>query len=113
MSKNDLFGLIISSRNETNDVNINKLMDNYNLTSIDLSEFIKYLESEGYAKQVDTNTLHLFPWGISAYNPRWKTILLWFGKLLVLTLKNLILYIGGILSGIIVAYATFLINKML
>ena len=112
MNKDDILGLIISFKNENNDVNINNLLKELNITNLDLSEYIKDLESEGYAKLVDSNTLHLYPWGISAYKPKWKRCLLWIAKLLILTIKNLILYVGGILSGIIVSYATFLINKM-
>lgn len=113
MNKNDILGLIISFKNGNNDVDVNKLLTELNITNLDLSEYIKYLENEGYAKLIDSNTLHLYPWGISAYIPDWKRNLLWIAKLLILTLKNLILYVGGILSGIIVAYATFLINEML
>lgn len=112
-NRNDFLGFLIRIKNMENNVSINDAIEASGLTNLDFSELVNQILESHYAIQTDLNTLHLFPWGIAAYTPKWKRISLWFLKLCVLTVKNLILYIGGILSGIIVAYATFLINEML
>lgn len=112
-NENDFLGYLISVKNSENNINLKKLVESEILPSLDISELVNILVSKNYATQADTYTLHLYTWGISAYVPTWKRICLWILKLLVLTIKNLILFVGGILSGIIVAYATFLINNML
>lgn len=112
-NENDFLGYLISVKDSENNVDLEKLIKSEILPNLDVSELVNILVSKNYAKQTDSCTLHLYTWGISAYIPTWKRIGIWVIKLLVLTIKNLILFVGGILSGIIVAYATFLINNML
>lgn len=111
-NENDFLGYLISVKDSENNVDLEKLIKSEILPNLDISELVNILESKNYTKQIDTCTLHLYTWGISAYIPTWKRIGIWIAKLLILTIKNLILFVGGILSGIIVAYATFLINNM-
>ncbi|OUO75190.1 hypothetical protein B5F53_18555 [Blautia sp. An249] len=112
-NENDFLKVLIESKDSDNDVSVSKVMKGNQLTSLDFSCMLARLTEKEYIIQTDSETIHLYPWGIAAYKSLWKRIAFWIGKLLILTIKNLILFIGGILSGLIVAYGTFLINKML
>ena len=112
-NENDFLGLLISNKDSENNVHLSKISSDSGLTSLDISRLIENLSKHDFIVQTDTETIHLFPWGISAYKPLWKRIAIPICKLLVLTIKNLIIFIVGILSGIIVAYATVLLNELL
>lgn len=112
-NENDFLGLLISQKDSSGNVDISKMSSDLGLTSIDISYMVKSLSEKDYIIQTDSRIIHLYPWGISAYKPLWKIIAMPIGKLLILTIKNLVLFIGGILSGLIVAYGTILLNEFL
>lgn len=112
-TENEFPRFLISIKDSANNIDLNKAMSESGYSDIDLKQIIVALSEKDYIIQIDANTIHLYPWGIFAYKSRGKRFFLRLSKLLILTVKNLILFVGGILSGIIVAYATFLINNML
>lgn len=108
---NDFIGFLISVKSDFNDIDTSIALSLSGLSQIDFSHYIDLLLNNGLIKYIDTQTYHLFPECISSYCPTYKRILLWISKMLILTVKNVIIYIGGILSGVLVAYLSSLIVK--
>lgn len=110
-NENDFIGFLISIKSVENDIDTHAALKESNLSHVDFLHFMDSLLSKGLVKYNDTQTYHMFPECISAYRPTYKRILLWIAKMLILTVKNVIIYVGGILSGVIVAYLSSLIIK--
>ena len=100
-NENDFLGFLISIKNENDDVSVIKTFRESGLSNIDCAHYFKSLSSKGLLDFIDTDTYHLYPHGISSYVSPLKRLSLWVAKLLVLTIKNLIVYIAGILSAVI------------
>lgn len=110
-NENDFIGFLISVKSDENDIDTISALKASNLSEVDFLHFIDSLSSKGFLKYIDTQTYHMFPERISSYRPTYKRILLCISKMLILTVKNVIIYVGGILSGVIVAYLSLLIIK--
>ena len=110
-NENDFIGFLISVKSSENDIDVHSAFKASGLSQIDFSHYTDSLTDKGLLKYMDTQTYHMFPECISSYCPTNKRILLWIAKMLVLTVKNVIIYVGGILSGVIVAYLSSLIVK--
>lgn len=112
-NENDFLGCLISVRDKDNDVDLSKAMHATGFCNLDFSIFLKKLEDKEVIMMLDTETCHLYQWSIDSYQSPMKIALFKIGKLLLLTVKNVVIYVGGIVSGIVVAYISFLLNNML
>ena len=111
--KNDMLGFLIANQKPNGDVPSKIILDKLNdicLDNFSANQLIKSLSDAHYiiyAMDVITVT----KLGENNYNSPYKRFALWLAKLLVLTVKNVVLYVGGILSGILVAYFTNMFVK--
>ena len=111
--KNDMLGFLIANQKPNGDVPSKIILDKLNdicLDNFSANQLIKSLSDVHYiiyAMDVITVT----KLGENNYNSPYKRFAIWLAKLLVLTVKNVVLYVGGILSGILVAYFTNMFVK--
>ena len=102
-NENDLLGFIIMNKDQNNEIKTNYLISIANTDLVSLSELVDRLVAKKYLI-FSYDILSLTDIGIRNYVSTQKRFAIWLSKLLVLTIKNAMVYIAGILSGILVAY---------
>ena len=109
-NENDLLGLIIKNKDRNNEIKVSRLFSVANTDSISLQELVNRLVKQKYLIY-STDILSLTDLGIRNYVSPTKKFFLWFAKLLILTIKELIVYIFGIISGVAIAYLSNMLIK--
>lgn len=105
---NEFLGTLIKCANDNHDCDVSDIIEQSGLSDIDCIPFLKSLEEKRIIRTVDTCTFHLNPGAYSYYISPTKKFFRCFGKLSWSLLKYVISYVLGIVSGLIVAYATHL-----
>ena len=100
---NDLLGFLIKNRNGKNEVRASVILENAGMDSISLNYLIKQLKEQCFIIY-SYDTIGITDLGLRNYISPMRKSIVWVSKLLILTLKNLIVYAAGIASGVIIAY---------
>lgn len=103
-NENDFLGFLVSIKNEKNSISVRNVLDQSGLSDIDCSHYFKSLQTKGYVRHMDSETYHIYPDGISAYISPAKRTFHVVGRMLVLTIKELFVFLSGVASGLLVAY---------
>lgn len=103
---NKYLGKMIKFCDKNNSFNIADFCQKYGISNTDFTMISKSLKSKNYLIDSDLSTLHICPSAFVDYVSPLKRFLLFTGKLLLLTVKNVVIFCAGILSGIATAYLT-------
>ena len=102
-NENDLLGILIKNKDQNNMVEINLLKSIADIDQFSLQELISRLSAKKYLLP-SMSAVTLTDLGIRNYVSPRKKFAMWMAKMLVLTVKNLLFYVAGIISGILVSY---------
>ena len=95
----------IDNANEYGEVDITKTFPEDLLPSINTMDFLKVLSKKGYVEYVDFQHYRLTPYGRNAYIPLRKKIIKSIFTGTKVTLREIISFLLGILSAVIIAIA--------
>lgn len=105
-NENELLGILISIQDKNGKVDNSKLSQITNTDNATLKHLMDILIEKHYVIYT-YDTTDVTDLGKVNYVPKWKQMLLWLAKLLVLTVKELFVFASGVLSGLLVAYLTW------
>lgn len=106
-NENDMLGFLITHMDSNHNVGADVILKEAGIDNLSCYALLKSLESSHYIIYT-YDTMTVLSLGELNYRSPLKKLLLWILKLLILTIKNLIIYIAGILSGLIVAYLSYI-----
>lgn len=104
-NENDFIGFLISIKQSNGDISVSHILDKSGLNDIDCIHYLKNLESKGYIKNIDTETYHIYPDGISAHIPT--------AKKFFIRIRDIILYLLGLVTPYVVEAIIEIIKKLL
>lgn len=112
-SENKFLGNLISCMDNEHICSIATIEKTTDWLPLDIQHMICTTNSHGYTESIDLNTVRLTPQGISAFTPWWKPVLATLAKWLVLTIKNVIVFISGLILGIATGFGTNYLTHLL
>lgn len=112
--ENELLGALLSCSNENYDSNIQTAAKNISWSLIECVPVIKSLERQTMIQQIDNMTVHINPLGRLSYVSKQKQRKDFILKYLTLTIKNLLVFIVGVISGALGGFlSSYLVTKLL
>ena len=106
--ENRIIGCLIKVSDKNHNAKVVDVAEKWSIDLIDLSPIIGRLASLKLISQIDTETVHINLFGYAEYVSPTKRVLLFVGKYLALALKELVVFIGGVISGVLIAYLSHL-----
>ena len=104
--ENSFLGALISIANNNHDCDYNTICKSFSIDAFDMKPYLESLNEKRCLCITDTQTIHLFPTAYGTYISPAKRIGMWLLKLLVLTVKNFVVFGTGVATGIAIAYFT-------
>lgn len=102
-NENDLLGVIINNVNDKNECGHSKIVKSAGIDWDSYSVLVKSLEQK-HCIRADSECVLLLSIGRNNYISKKRRFASWILKMLVLTIKELFVFLSGVASGLIVSY---------
>lgn len=102
-NENELLGLLIDLQDENKNIDNNKLISSADIDSHSLQYLMNGLIEKHYVSY-SLDTTSLTDLGIMNYISPKKRFLTWLSKALVITAKEVVIFLSGTASGVLISY---------
>lgn len=106
-NENDFLGILISNADNNHDCNVMDAIRKSGISDIDCLPFIKSLETKGFIKTMDFETIHIYPQAFESYTIPKRKIKNSILKTSKFTLKTVLEIIIGIIIAILSGFILY------